>query len=87
MARGSDPLCAAWGADAGPETETRIHHLARHAPGLESALHRPGCGALPDVLEGCSEKCLSREFAGVHVAFVPALRGGMYPPLGLELFA
>ena len=49
--RRRDMLCAAWGADAGPETETRIHHLARHAPGLESALHRPGCGALPDVLD------------------------------------
>ena len=45
------PATRGLGADAGPETETRIHHLARHAPGLESALHRPGCGALPDVLD------------------------------------
>ena len=46
--RGADVLCAAWGADAGPGAETRVHHVARHAQGLESALHR----AVPWVATG-----------------------------------
>jgi hypothetical protein len=33
-----------------------------------------------DTVVGCSEKCLSRDFAGVRTAFVPASRGGMYLP-------